>query len=788
MGIPGLTSFLDRSSLSANVDLIAEANRVRAQYEQQNQSSYAQSISQLAAPSQPIAQSNNQLHPRVRDIVNHLETIEQAIQRHAGKLILLVDGLGFFFELASMESVAGRWLPAYDMLHQRLVCLIEALRLQSIELVIYFDSPSTESIKQSTSVQRTTQKNDAIRSIADKLSLSYMSVPSLTPLITSPPDSEPFSSQSFQRVKAQCMHTFQMLRVSTIICEEEADVQLSRDARKFNKSVYGILSNDSDCAAMVGCRWIPCSSLVLEWGDLVAAQSVNRKENQIVMTPIVIDQMTEALYSHERSRVNFSPNIVNPRRELFNQRYLIGVRCRVWTSGKVAQALGLSSPQQLVDMAILVGNDYTKEFTLKWKSAIAPSKRYLDLVDVVRFLCQPNNRNKRLTDLPMFRGLVSQVDIGRAVRNSLIMYEGIDLKPSDGKGISLTTDFDRASLSASDRSILRQMLARDELPSDTLSIIARELVNVASYPEGSHTFTQKDSDEPRELWLPSTDKILRIPRAAFALFCARRKLRLVHVESGEQTIEEIDLAQALPSLALSLASVAESSNNRLPLLVVPSLSLADRLSMLSQSLSADIDPVVDRVLCDQAVPVWLRFPVIHFRFWRHVLIDSLSVRRLALQPWFEALQDMRLFLHAVHSDSSVSQLSDPIILHGGSSTPLPPMMIAVSLFSQYQSGWGRLKSLTCALSLPVDVIGSEAPMHSMHGGLFLMFLQNSLTAHATRAAMPVHDACLDRLSFITQSIRQGKITVGRLTQDMLLSCVESSFQNQALLQSLVWDD
>ena len=207
------------------------------------------------------------------------------------------------------------------------------------------------------------------------------------------------------------------------MCEEEADICLSRDARLYSSLIYGIISNDSDCAIMRGVRWIPASSLTLQWHDSRRGQAA-----------VYVDASMRGHFMSSRERrygnreqpaaaLSTSTFVASLRQPVV----LTAVRCQVWTNSAVMAALSLSNYSQLVNVAMLAGNDFTREYAhLWWRLATQTAGR--SKVDRwAQFVSQSAQREKKAEEYGPMTALLSQSkELRRAFRQSRAIYEGTD--------------------------------------------------------------------------------------------------------------------------------------------------------------------------------------------------------------------------------------------------------------------------------------------------------------------------------------------------------------------------
>lgn len=147
MGVQGLTSVLhSRSERAQTVDLVAEATKRRQAHLLQNRATTAPSAYHpTAAASSPTTSSRPDTHTTL---------LLDCFTRHPAALFVLVDGLGVFHELTHVDAIAARALPAYDVLHARATAMVESLRSGGIELIVYFDTSSTETTKREETLRR----------------------------------------------------------------------------------------------------------------------------------------------------------------------------------------------------------------------------------------------------------------------------------------------------------------------------------------------------------------------------------------------------------------------------------------------------------------------------------------------------------------------------------------------------------------------------------------------------------------------------------------------------------
>ena len=145
MGVQGLTSLLQsRSERAQTVDLAAEASRRRPAQSTHLHTVNAQHSSPLTAAS-PATTGRSPTYTSL---------LLDCFSRRPDSLFVLVDGLGVFHELTHIDAIAARLLPAYDVLHARVTAMVQSLRSVGIELIVYFDTSSTEQTKREETLRR----------------------------------------------------------------------------------------------------------------------------------------------------------------------------------------------------------------------------------------------------------------------------------------------------------------------------------------------------------------------------------------------------------------------------------------------------------------------------------------------------------------------------------------------------------------------------------------------------------------------------------------------------------
>ena len=164
MGVQGLTSLLhSRSERAQAVDLVAEAAR-----RQQSRSTNVPRATQSAGASSAAS---------VRTQTQTSQLLE-CFAHHPNALFVLVDGLGVFHELTGIDSIAARTLPAYDVLHARVTAIVQSLRSAGIELIVYFDTSSTETTKRETILRRAEDRVSRTATLLAQLCTSHAVVSS----------------------------------------------------------------------------------------------------------------------------------------------------------------------------------------------------------------------------------------------------------------------------------------------------------------------------------------------------------------------------------------------------------------------------------------------------------------------------------------------------------------------------------------------------------------------------------------------------------------------------------
>ena len=142
----GLTSLLvSRSERAQTVDLVAEAARRRLSQPGQKHIVDATTAAASSAASSTAVAGRTEAHTSL---------LLECFTRHPNSLFVLVDGLGVFHELTHVDAIAARSLPAYDVLHARVSALVESLRSAGVELIVYFDTSSTETTKREEILRR----------------------------------------------------------------------------------------------------------------------------------------------------------------------------------------------------------------------------------------------------------------------------------------------------------------------------------------------------------------------------------------------------------------------------------------------------------------------------------------------------------------------------------------------------------------------------------------------------------------------------------------------------------
>lgn len=144
MGVQGLTTLLySRSERAQPVDLVAEAVKRRQTL-----------LSHSCATTAPDVAAFSPVCSAVDRTQTHTSLLLESFARHPTSLFVLVDGLGVFHELTHIDVIAARTLPAYDVLHARVTAMVQSLRSVGIELIVYFDTSSTETTKREEILRR----------------------------------------------------------------------------------------------------------------------------------------------------------------------------------------------------------------------------------------------------------------------------------------------------------------------------------------------------------------------------------------------------------------------------------------------------------------------------------------------------------------------------------------------------------------------------------------------------------------------------------------------------------
>jgi len=252
--------------------------------------------------------------------------------------------------------------------------------------------------------------------------MSTATITSFCPLQTSQQPTDDFGCFSVQMMQQQVVATLRSLAVSALMCEEEADICLSRDARQYPDLIYAILSNDSDCAIMRGVRWIPASSLELQWNVAQSGQ------------PAVYVDTGMCAYFKSPRKLSVYGEPETPAAAVETSNFVASLRqpvvvksarCRVWDNRAVMGALSLSTHTQLVNVALLTGNDFTRPHTRLWRTLMprTPGKQWVDKWAL--FATQPSQRDKRAEEYDVVKALLDESEpLRRAFGHSRAIYDG----------------------------------------------------------------------------------------------------------------------------------------------------------------------------------------------------------------------------------------------------------------------------------------------------------------------------------------------------------------------------
>ena len=826
MGVQGLTSLLQRAP-QCEVDLSAGAawrrSRGRAPAPLTASSTPSSSSSSSSSHSSPPCPPALPVLPGPSHAA-----IRQSLEAHNSSLFLLVDGLGVFHGLSEVEPPLARVLPSYDSLHRRVVGLVCGLRLHGVELLCYFDSSSTEAFKRAEVARRSQGRLDAVRAL--NRHLSSATVASFHPL-TSQPDvsaDEELSSLSVQLLQRQVLASLSALQVAVVLCEEEADVRLSADARLYAPWVWGVLSNDSDCSVMRGVRWIPSASLVLHF---VAPSSAEQRR-----TAVEVDEAMRRHFGRPRAQGSQRGKKPRPPSEvaaapssapLFSRPSLLhlsSIRCTVWTSGSVAAALNLSSPHQLVDLALLSGNDYTKPLTplfihLQPRSGPRPSTPLQRWVD---FLSQPAHRGQALEAIPAFAALLSQHrSLRGAVRHSRVMYEGEghEGREEEQKGLregeaeekeggemeSLTAALDGLRLSGEEVHLLRLRMAQGLCSADSLAIRVREFDLTSVHAEqmtlgegeedgGALSRTTADGASFRALRLPPCERVTRRLRAALALLCGRRSVVVSYTKGATylEDAEELQYDAIAPSAFTRLLGQLSGGRSQLPLLQVPHWPLTLRCRLFTAAALNEGGGEVKGGLQEAAplladLPVELRLASVASHFLLHRYVD-LGLSPLHVLPLIDALLAMTLTLHAVHALAAEGGVGRPgssgptLLVHASHDAAVFPLMLAVGLSSAYQSVLSHLSSLLLQLQSPPTFVLPLPPQRLFDGALLLSLLQSALRSSPSdvlSSSLPLAHlppSAVDVVA-VQRAVVGRSLSVSAYTAYALLHSVQRSFHH-----------
>ena len=220
-------------------------------------------------------------------------------------------------------------------------------------------------------------------------------------------------------MQRQVVASLRALDVCLLMCEEEADICLSRDARLYSHLIYGIISNDSDCAIMRGVRWIPASSLTLQWQAAERSQSA-------VYVDVAMRRHFKATRERTWGKLEPSAAAVSTSEfatSLAQPLVLAAARCQVWNNAGVMGALSLTDHSQLVSVALLAGNDFTREYAHLWSDLMPRTKNRVD--QCAHFVSQPGQHGMRAEQLPAVKAVLMQNKVLRlGFKQSRIIYEG----------------------------------------------------------------------------------------------------------------------------------------------------------------------------------------------------------------------------------------------------------------------------------------------------------------------------------------------------------------------------
>ena len=658
-------------------------------------------------------------------------------------------------------------------------------------------------------------------------------VTSFCPLATWPEPAAARGSMSNQLMQRQVVASLRALDVCVVQCEDEADARLSSDCRLYRDHVYGVLSNDSDCAIMRGVRWLPEGSLVMRW---VQAEPQQRKVVEVdaaMQRFFAAQRFAWSGASTARHSARVAAPLPQPPPSLLPSRppllVVTYIACTVWTNATVSAALRLPSPAPLVDLALLTGNDYTKRLTSTWRHLISNTAHRSEIIERwVHYLLAPERQGKRLEELPDFAELLRQSgELRRAIRHSRVMYDGVGNDERDTETAveedaldSLTADLDALQLSRDDLTDIRHRVARGELNADTLSVVVRDYDFTAVYMEQLNRTPEAAVQEQsgphnfRSLLLPPCEKLMRPLRAALGLLCGKRKYHVGRPVGNEYRTDDLvlDNDELLPHFLAPVEALRGCT--RLPLLLVARAPLEQRMRLFC----APIDRVCPAesgeseaalaVMNSSAIPSHLRLPTLACRFVLQSY-HQLGLGREHTTPLIDSLIAMVLVLHAVsaaaltvsrpHSPWGQDLLHPPLVrVHASHDPTLFPLMLAAGLGCHYQAACSNLLSLAQQLQLPSQLLPPLPPAQLFHGPLLLFLVQTAVRSSlssgeaASTAPLPrssstkglppstVHGGDVQR------AVLGHAVSASSVTQYQLVQAIGRSFSLLHSVRCLVW--
>lgn len=269
-------------------------------------------------------------------------------QNAVGPLSLICDGNALVFWLVdSLPSLESDPFPSiyggeYAELRRITLAFVIAWRMAGVELSVCFDSyggPAASAAKASTSKKRFEDK------LADAVSVETYCTHGTLPRSTKAQQRNTRRRQlSIPPLYASGEVTSALAAagVKFLYSDGEADAMAARVACELGESCLGVLSQDSDFCAYERISYVPLAS--------------------VDMSPQLLSAAREALVAAEWRVADVVTKSVSPAGDY-------DIKIDVITRAKAAAAAGVPE-SMFIDVALLAGNDYTREPLLALKSTL----------------------------------------------------------------------------------------------------------------------------------------------------------------------------------------------------------------------------------------------------------------------------------------------------------------------------------------------------------------------------------------------------------------------------------